>query len=151
LSNESSHLFVYNEESIVKSLKSDDPNEVSESMIRADQLLGKLKSNDNDGASDIEECEGIRTKIVENRTIINKHTNNSTLEPIKLSADQSQEAFLKTLEADANERYERRTKNKKLSDELKDLGNKEFSNGNFNKAIELYTQVKFDYLNVNIF
>lgn len=129
------------EESIVKSLKSDDPNVVNESMHKADQLLGKLRLNIED--DDIVECEGYKTKTIENRTLINKTTKNSSANQTKFSANQSQEAFLKSMEQDANERYERRMKNKKISNEFKDSGNKEFSNGNYDKAIELYTQVNY--------
>ena len=53
----------------------------------------------------------------------------------------NQDAFLSTLEADAKDRYERRKKNEKLSNELKDKGNIEFSQANYLKAIEYYTEV----------
>ncbi len=53
----------------------------------------------------------------------------------------NQEAFFSALEADAKERHERRKKNEKLSNELKDKGNIEFSKANYPKAIEYYTEV----------
>lgn len=53
----------------------------------------------------------------------------------------SQDAFLAYMEKDAQERYERKQKNTKLANQLKDKGNIEFQNKNYEKAIDLYTEV----------
>ena len=48
---------------------------------------------------------------------------------------------MSALEVDAQERFERRKLNEKISNELKVKGNAEFSKGNYEKAIEHYTEV----------
>ena len=52
------------------------------------------------------------------------------------------DAFMRMMEQDANDRYERRKKNEKLAMVQKDLGNEEFKNGNYEKAVEFYSEVK---------
>lgn len=82
-----------------------------------------------------------------NKTIINK--SDSKNEPsFKLgsanntnSDTMSQNAFMRMMEQDANERFERKKENKKKSDKLKLKGNEEFKNENYEKAIEYYTEV----------
>ena len=48
---------------------------------------------------------------------------------------------MRMMERDAEERYARRKKNEKLAMEQKDLGNEEFKNGNYEKAVEFYSEV----------
>lgn len=57
------------------------------------------------------------------------------------SSENNQSAFLKSLEFDAQERYQRRQENLKISNELKEKGNEEFKKNNFEKAIEYYSEV----------
>ena len=45
------------------------------------------------------------------------------------------------LEADANERAARRKVNEKEANILKEKGNEEFRQGNYDKALALYTEV----------
>jgi len=49
---------------------------------------------------------------------------------------------MQAVEADAKERATRRQERIKLADQLKERGNKEFRDGNFEAALDLYTQVK---------
>ena len=44
------------------------------------------------------------------------------------------------MEKDAEERYQRRLENTRISDEWKEKGNAEFKSGNYEKAEELYTE-----------
>lgn len=75
-----------------------------------------------------------------NKTIINKSTSDvDSIGPKPMPNDQN--GFLAALEQDAKERYERRKQNEKIANELKDKGNSEFSNLNYEKAIEYYTEV----------
>ena len=60
-----------------------------------------------------------------------------------------QEVFMRMMEQDANERYERKKENKKKSDKLKLKGNEEFKNGNYEKAIEFYTEVNSSFKHYN--
>ncbi|XP_038065906.1 tetratricopeptide repeat protein 12-like isoform X1 [Patiria miniata] len=48
--------------------------------------------------------------------------------------------FMRALEADANERAEKRKKRKAVATVLKDQGNQAFQKGDFTRAVELYTQ-----------
>ena len=57
-----------------------------------------------------------------------------------------QSSFMSIMEQDAKERYERRKQNYKIADGLKEKGNEEFKNGNNEKAIDFYTQVRRNYL-----
>ena len=51
------------------------------------------------------------------------------------------EAFMAAMEMDAKKRSEDKKKRKKISDELKDQGNAEFKQGNYEKALEFYDKV----------
>lgn len=53
----------------------------------------------------------------------------------------SQQAFMEIMERDANERYQRKLETQKLANELKEKGNKEFQNKNYQKAFDYYTEV----------
>ena len=52
------------------------------------------------------------------------------------------DAFMRMMEQDANDRYERRKKNEKLAMVQKDLGNEEFKSGNYEKAVKFYSEVR---------
>jgi len=54
--------------------------------------------------------------------------------------EMSQQAFMAAMEKDAEERYQRRLENAKISEEWKEKGNAEFNSGNFEKAEELYSE-----------
>jgi len=54
--------------------------------------------------------------------------------------EMSQDAFMKVMEKDAEERYQRRLENTRISDEWKEKGNAEFKSGNFEKSEELYSE-----------
>lgn len=45
------------------------------------------------------------------------------------------------MELDAEERYKRKQENLRLSNELKEKGNVEYQNKNYEKAIEFYSEV----------
>ncbi len=82
-----------------------------------------------------------------NKTFINKNTSNSKTNPDSIgtlplngAGPDDQQAFMSILEKDANERYERRKQNNKIANELKEKGNEEFKNENYEKAIDFYTQ-----------
>lgn len=49
---------------------------------------------------------------------------------------------MKALEFDANERHKRKQENLKISNELKEKGNVEYQNKNFEKAVQFYSEVK---------
>lgn len=49
---------------------------------------------------------------------------------------------MRIMEKDAEERHARRKKNEKLAMAQKDLGNEEFSKGNYEKAVEFYSEVR---------
>ena len=49
--------------------------------------------------------------------------------------------FMDMMEKDIQERNERRKKNSTEATRIKDLGNEQFKEGNYEKAVELYSQV----------
>lgn len=65
------------------------------------------------------------------------------------SADSGQEAFMRIMESDAQERHKRRQENLKISNELKEKGNIEFQNKNNEKAIEFYSEVNYNKKGIN--
>ena len=78
------------------------------------------------------------------RTVINKSESNVAAQPLgpASTVGNDQEAFMKALEFDANERHKRKQENLKISNDLKEKGNVEYQNKNFEKAIQFYTEVK---------
>ena len=53
------------------------------------------------------------------------------------------DAFMKMMEQDAKERYERKKRDEKLAMQQKDLGNEEFKKGNYHHAVEYYSEVSW--------
>ena len=51
------------------------------------------------------------------------------------------EGFMKALEEDAQERFKRKRAREKVAEGLKEKGNEEFRTGNYEKALDFYTQV----------
>ncbi|XP_022098527.1 tetratricopeptide repeat protein 12-like isoform X2 [Acanthaster planci] len=112
-----------------------------ESIVKSDavpdkQTEGSLSSA---GSSD-----GVRRqKEPVDRTVINRaafkdaSTSQRSVGP---SQSQTPDDFMKALEADANQRAEKRRKQKAEATVLKDQGNQEFQTGNYTRAVELYTE-----------
>ena len=48
---------------------------------------------------------------------------------------------MKALEEDAQERFKRKRAREKVAEGLKEKGNEEFRQGNYEKALDFYTQV----------
>ena len=80
--------------------------------------------------------DNLKIKTGVNRTFINK---SESSEPIS----NEQARFMQIMEQDANERAQRKQENRRKAELLKQKGNAEFSQKNFQKAIEFYTEVKF--------
>lgn len=81
-----------------------------------------------------------------NRTLINKSESNN-----EFSSENNQSAFLKSLEIDAQERFQRRQENLKISNELKEKGNEKFKQNNFEKSIDYYSEVSNNLIGITIF
>ena len=60
------------------------------------------------------------------------------------------EGFMQAMEADVAERSARKKESKKAATLLKDKGNEEYVAGNYEAAIEFYTQVSCMYVYVSI-
>ncbi|XP_072282578.1 tetratricopeptide repeat protein 12 [Pyxicephalus adspersus] len=112
---------------ILQDLNSTDASSQEIAIFRADQKLALLK--------EIEDVNGIRTKS--DRTLINKSPSSSNTEQI---SEMSQEIFLSYLEKDARERSEKRRENKALANALKDLGNEAYAKGDYETAIQRYSE-----------
>ena len=116
-------------ESIVTGLNSTDEQTVNQNLKKSDQLIEKISKK-----TDVIEAEGITTKTGFNKTFINKN------ESASAAGDSSQDAFMKIMEKDANERYERKKANQKLANEIKEKGNEQFKLKNYQKALDYYTE-----------
>ena len=51
------------------------------------------------------------------------------------------DAFMSAMEADAQARNERKKKAREEATAIKEMGNKHFQEGDYDKAVEYYTQV----------
>ena len=56
----------------------------------------------------------------------------------------NQNAFMAVMEADAQARTERKKKARDEATAIKEMGNKEFQQGKYEKAVEYYTQVQIN-------
>ncbi|KAM5140329.1 tetratricopeptide repeat protein 12 [Mantella aurantiaca] len=112
---------------ILQDLTSEDSSSQESGISRADEKLSLLKKT--------EEEDGIRTKT--NRTLINKSPSSSYTQT---KSEVSQDVFLANLEKDARERSERRRENKALASALKDLGNEAYAKGDYETAIQRYSE-----------
>ncbi|XP_043499420.1 tetratricopeptide repeat protein 12-like [Polistes fuscatus] len=116
-------------EKIVSKLASSDTKEQELGQILADKILDKKTQEE---LSDQEEL-----KIKTNRTVINKYSiNESTSDPHKIG----QEAFMKSIEKDANERAADRKVRNERAETLKRIGNGAFKEGDYEKAVTYFTK-----------
>ncbi|CAH2320125.1 tetratricopeptide repeat 12 isoform X1 [Pelobates cultripes] len=112
---------------IIEGLNSTDESCRKNAFLKADKRLAVLK--------DEEDIEGTRTK--ENRTCINKSSCAKLHHP---RVEMSQDNFLQELEQDAKQRAEKRKENQTLAKALKDLGNEAFAKGDYETAVQRYTE-----------
>ncbi|KAK3591065.1 hypothetical protein CHS0354_005454 [Potamilus streckersoni] len=126
-------------ESIVKGLQAADDNTLQKAIQRADEMIEKVEKDK--GVKKVKTKDSSQTKTGFSKTVINKQAANSA-SPIPTGADETlgHEAFLAALEKDARERAERRKEQEKESNEIKELGNAEFRQGNYETAVEHYTK-----------
>ncbi|XP_068096873.1 tetratricopeptide repeat protein 12 isoform X2 [Hyperolius riggenbachi] len=115
---------------IIQGLNSEDASSQENAISRADEMLAMLKNTEDE--------DGTRTKT--NRTLINTSPSSSSPQPMKKNSEMGQENVLAHLEKDANERAERRRQNKQLANALKDLGNEAFAKGDYETAIQRYSE-----------
>ncbi|XP_069115192.1 tetratricopeptide repeat protein 12-like [Argopecten irradians] len=135
-------------ESIVKTLKYGDDTQVKTAMQEADTMLAHAKTQKGHFPEDLGPMEPgdedlPKTKTGFSKTMINTAPTSNTERP---GADNpqfdntSQESFMAAMEADANERAERRKKRQKEANVIKEKGNEEFRQGKFEKALEYYSE-----------
>lgn len=131
----------------MKTLKYGEDDDVKKAMQKADEIIAKNQAQLTEKLSQTEEDEEEtkeplpETKTGFSKTVINKSS--SASQPP--SSPQSmgpvdQQGFMAAMEADARERAERRKIGEKRANELKEKGNEEFRKGNYEKALELYTE-----------
>ncbi|XP_073441404.1 tetratricopeptide repeat protein 12 [Dendrobates tinctorius] len=113
---------------ILQDLNSEEASSQEMSILRAEQKLAFLTKNADDQ-------DGIRTKT--NRTLINGSGSSSVREP---KSEMSQDSFITLLEQDACERAEKRKQDKALANALKDQGNQAFAQGDYQSAIQRYSE-----------
>ncbi|KAL3884297.1 hypothetical protein ACJMK2_024445 [Sinanodonta woodiana] len=122
-------------ESIVKGLQAADDKTLKKAIQRADDMIEKVEKVVKKGKTE----DWPQTKTGFSKTVVNKQAANSA-SSIPANETIGQEAFLAALENDARERAERRKKQEKESNEIKELGNAEFRQGNYETAVEHYTK-----------
>ncbi|CAH1796467.1 unnamed protein product, partial [Owenia fusiformis] len=117
-------------EKLVKGLNAEDDEERKAAFQDSDAFL----------AEHLPPSERSKTgKAAFDRTLINKSAGDG-MSPQDSEQPTCQDEMMKVLEADAADRYNRRQVAKKEADELKEKGNVEFKNGNYEGAIEWYTK-----------
>nr|XP_054760270.1 tetratricopeptide repeat protein 12-like [Lytechinus pictus] len=127
---------------------SSENEELQEFLRKVDELESVVKGDLN-VTGDVSEQVRLENKNPVNRTVINTNAFKDDQAPSQpahqipastapMSA--SQDGFMKAVERDAAERAERRKEAKKRATEWKDKGNVEFKEGNYEKAIEHYTE-----------
>ncbi|XP_074660725.1 tetratricopeptide repeat protein 12-like [Tubulanus polymorphus] len=109
-------------ESLVKGIASDKDGSDTAVDKYLDKHQGKVKKD----------------KTGVDRTVINHATFRD--EPTEPSSNLDKDDFLRVVERDAEERYRDKVVREKEAMRLKELGNVEFKAGNFEKAIDFYTQ-----------
>lgn len=116
-------------------------------MQKADEIIAKNQAQLNEKLSEMPEEEDDfkeplpKTKTGFSKTIINKSPSTAqdpNAPQTMTTADQ--QGFMSAMEVDARERAERRQAGEKKANELKEKGNEEFRQGNYEKALELYSE-----------
>lgn len=116
-------------------------------MQKADEIIAKNQAQLNEKLSEMPEEEDDfkeplpKTKTGFSKTIINKSPSTAqdpNAPQTMTTADQ--QGFMAAMEVDARERAERRQAGEKKANELKEKGNEEFRQGNYEKALELYSE-----------
>lgn len=116
-------------------------------MQKADEIIAKNQAQLNEKLSEMPEEEDDfkeplpKTKTGFSKTIINKSpsTAQDPNAPQTMTTT-DQQGFMAAMEVDARERAERRQAGEKKANELKEKGNEEFRQGNYEKALELYSE-----------
>ncbi|KAJ8316039.1 hypothetical protein KUTeg_006053 [Tegillarca granosa] len=134
-------------ENIVTTLRYGSESEVQTAMKQADHILATAKgkkdskkSKNEEDVGDEEDGDLPKTKTGFSKTSINK-AHDYDQEPNQPPVDTTdQKAFMAALEKDAEERYQRKKEARKEADQIKERGNDEFRQGNYEKALELYTE-----------
>jgi len=139
---------------IIRGLTSNDTKEQEKALRKADILIRE----EGDGP-DIDP-DNVKCVVTQNRTVINK-----VKEDGDTKGDMSQEAFMKAVEKDANERTEKKKIRKEQSDAFRKKGNKMFREKdyagalfNYNEAIKLikdspclYNNRALTYIRIGIY
>ena len=124
---------VDNVDTILKGLISDDSAVQAEAIAKADKKIAALENIKKKGA----------TEIGFDRSCINKNAYNDDVSapgPAFTEQNTSQEAFLASLEADSQRRAKERKERHRKAGLIKENGNKAFEKGNFQEAVDLYTE-----------
>lgn len=116
---------------LIQGLASDDPKEQERALRKADILLHE-KDQENFTNPDKVKC-----KVTQERSQINKIPDKSEGD----QGDMSQEAFMRMVEKDANERAEDRKIRKRASDEMRKKGNVLFAKKDYAGALYNYNEV----------
>lgn len=116
---------------LVQELNSEDQSVREKAICEADRRISSKPET--------ELIEGCRTKV--NKTSVNTLPSSQLNGPRSPQMEEiSQDGFLAALEQDARERAERRKENEVLANALKDMGNEAFAKGDYETAVQRYTE-----------
>ncbi|CAL1533745.1 unnamed protein product [Lymnaea stagnalis] len=133
-------------ESVIKGLNSENEEKRNFYMSKADRMIEDIekKKKEDPVDDDINDKDLPKTRTGFSRTKINKDAyKNETQGPPSgpvLNDSTDQRAFMAAIEADAKERSERKKEREQIANKLKEQGNAEFRQGNYQKALEFYDQ-----------
>ncbi|XP_058675171.1 tetratricopeptide repeat protein 12 [Ammospiza caudacuta] len=118
---------------LLQGLKSPDSAEQEKAIAETEKRLREQGA----GREEEEEEEEEECRTTVNRTLINPSVRAF---PSEIKAGLSPDGFLAALEKDAKERAQRRRRNEKLANALKEQGNEAFRAGDFALAIQRYSE-----------
>ncbi|XP_038609920.1 LOW QUALITY PROTEIN: tetratricopeptide repeat protein 12 [Tachyglossus aculeatus] len=118
---------------LIQGLRAEDPAEREKAISATEQRLQQAAPNS-------EECDGCR--VVLNRTAISppQAPQSAPIQMPQTGNSSHPDAFLAVLGQDARERARRRKENKALANALKEQGNEAFAKGNYEMAIQRYSE-----------
>lgn len=127
---------------LIAALSSQDKNQAADALKKAEQFLGVDKDVegkdlfDEDGSGDKDVEAKIRVK--QNKTVINQKAFDKFHEDKQNGNNMSQDAFMRSVEEDAQRRANERKERQNIADKHKKNGNQAFKSGNYEAALVQY-------------
>ncbi|XP_029429056.1 tetratricopeptide repeat protein 12-like isoform X2 [Rhinatrema bivittatum] len=117
---------------LIEGLSSEDLDVRQRAVSKADERISAISEKG------VQDEEGCRTLL--NRTVINISPDPHPPVPELQNREMNKDGFLAFMEKDAKERAEKRKHNTALANALKEMGNKAFAKGDYEDAIQRYSE-----------